>query len=126
MKRKLTAILLLAIMVITYTAHAEDVDYYREITDNLNIIQVIDSADLTTEMLENRNGKLIIEKIIGIVTDNNGNGKILNAPEQFNYISYKYVEGAQKGNVILTYCVYNPYTDYYDDILYRFDYILIE
>lgn len=88
-------------------------------------VQIIDSSELTHEMLRNRNGNIIIEECIGIVTSEKGDGEILNClnPKQ-NYISYKCVENANVGDTILTYFIFNPETDYIDDILYRFDYII--
>ena len=60
----------------------------------------------------------------GIVTDNAKNGKILNTPEDGGcYISYDRVEDARKGDLIVTYCVYNPYTNWEDDVIERWDFI---
>ena len=115
------------------------VEAYDEIADDLELFKVYHTADLTAETLENRNGDLIIEKIYGIVIDDEGNGKILESNEDFvkahnrdyngiaehnYYISYKRVEGAKQGDIILTYCIYNPNSNYSDDIIARFDYIM--
>ena len=32
-------------------------------------------------------------------------------------------KGARKGDVIVTYCVYNPYTNWDDDVIERWDFI---
>ena len=123
---------LIAITIISFamltgvTSKAADpVDYYRELVDEMEIIQIYDSADLTMEMLQNRNGKIIIEKCIGIVTDDKGNGKLLNCrnPEYY-YISYKEVPNANFGDVIVTYFVYDPSTNIEDDIMERYDIII--
>jgi len=75
------------------------------------------------EMLAARNGKLIIERAVGIVEDaETGAGHVIGYPEF--YISYARVEGISNGNVICTYFIYNPETNYEDDILMRFDYII--
>lgn len=67
---------------------------------------------------------MYIERIIGKVTDNEKNGKILNPPEDGGYyISYASVKGARKGDLIITYCVYNPYSNYDDDVIERWDFI---
>jgi hypothetical protein len=112
---------------------------YDGIADDLELLKVYNSADLTAEILENRNGDLIIEKIYGIVIDAEGNGKILEGNEDFkkahnreynsiaehnHYISYKRVAEAEQGDIILTYCIYNPDSSYTDDIIFRFDYIM--
>lgn len=89
------------------------------------IVRVIESDDLTFDMLCNRNGDIIIEKVMGTVVDDEGNGKVLNCRNpEYDYISYKCVENANVGDTILTYFVYNPYTDFEDDIILRFDYII--
>lgn len=89
-------------------------------------IEVIDCNDLTLEMLTTRKEKnvMYIEKIVGVVTDDNGNGEVLNPPKDGGYyISYDRVEDARKGDYIVTYCVYNPYTNWDDDVIERWDFI---
>lgn len=54
-----------------------------------------------------------------------GDGRILNTEDtQYNYISYSGVDDTRDGTIILTYLLYNPGTDYEDDIMERFDFIL--
>ena len=104
------------------TKSESEMDYYSY-ADSLALAEVIDSTDLTLEMLETRNGKLIIERCIGIVDDaTNGDGHEINDTNA--YICYKSVDGIKKGNVICTYFIYNPDNNYMDDILMRFDYII--
>lgn len=88
-------------------------------------VEIIDSSDLTMEMIRNRNGKIIIERCIGVVLDAEGNGKVLNYndPEHY-YIGYRNVKGAKPGDTILSYFIYNPENNIEDDIIYRYDYIL--
>ena len=97
-------------------------DYYA-IADAHASIEIINSCDLTLEELQNRNGKLIIEKVIGEV-DNfiTGAGHILDNPDY--YFSYSGVEGISNGNIICSYMIYNPDNNYEDDIIYRFDYVI--
>lgn len=90
------------------TAEMETQDY----------IQVYDSFDLTEDILANRQGKLIIEKCIGTVTDDEKNGSL----EDGSYISYEDVNCA-KGDTITTYLIYNPKNNYTDDVIERFDYV---
>ena len=98
---------------------------FLQLSEDLNIIQIYETDDLTAEILENRNGNIIIEKTIGQVLNENGDGIVLNTDDDYyNYISYRYVEGAQTGDIILTYFIYNPDTSYIDDIMDRFDYII--
>lgn len=88
-------------------------------------VQIYDSSDLTLEMLQNRNGNIVIEKCLGTVIDEEKNGYLLNPedPER-DYISYKSVEDAEKGDNVVTYFIYNPETNAEDDIIFRFDYIM--
>lgn len=100
-------------------------DFYRELSEEIGAIEIVDSADLSLEDLENRKGKIIIEKCIGVVENSDGDGRILNcADPDYYYISYRSVEDFQEGDTILTYFIYNPDTNYVDDILERFDYVI--
>lgn len=90
-------------------------------------IRVYDQKELTYEILTNRMKKseIIIEKCVGKVTSKKLDGKIINpAQKGYDYISYRSVEGARKGDKIVTYFVYNPYTNAEDDIILRMDFIL--
>lgn len=90
------------------------------------MVKVIDCNDLTEKMLTTRadHNIMYIERIYGIVTDNEKNGKVLNPPEDGGYyISYASVEDARKGDTIITYCVYNPFSNYDDDVIERWDFI---
>lgn len=96
--------------------------------NNAPITKVIDCNDLTENMLIHRSNKkrhiMYIERIIGRVTDNKGNGKVLNPPKDGGYyISYASVKGVHKGDLVITYCVYNPYSNYDDDVIERWDFI---
>lgn len=89
---------------------------------------IYESYEVTSEVLENRieNKELVIERCIGIVTSENGDGKILNTDDDYyNYISYR---GCFKelpiGTLIKTYVVYSPFNNYVDDIILRDDIII--
>lgn len=99
-----------------------------DIAKNTPITRVIDCDKLTEKMLTHRSNKkhhiMYIERIIGKVTDNKKNGKVLNPPKDGGYyISYASVKGVRKGDLIVTYCVYNPYSNYDDDVIERWDFI---
>lgn len=101
---------------------------YTDVAKNAPITRVIDCDKLTEKMLTHRSSKkchiMYIERIIGKVTDNEKNGTVLNPPEDGGYyISYASVEDARKGDIIVTYCVYNPYSNYDDDVIERWDFI---
>ena len=99
---------------------------FSDVAKNAPITKVIDCNDLTEEMLTTRtdHNVMYIERIIGKVTDNEKNGKVLNPPEDGGYyISYASVADAEIGDLIVTYCVYNPYSNYDDDVIERWDFI---
>lgn len=89
-----------------------------ETTETDSICQVYNSSDLTEDILANRQGKLIIEKCVGTVTDDEKNGSL----EDGSYISYVNINCA-KGDTVTTYLIYNPNTNYIDDVVERFDFI---
>lgn len=91
-------------------------------TETDNICQVYDSSELTEDILANRQGKLIIEKCVGTVTDDEKNGAIQNADSDYNYISYVDVD-CTKGDTVTTYLIYNPKTNYTDDVINRIDFV---
>lgn len=87
-------------------------------TETDNICQLYDSSELTEDVLANRQGKLIIEKCVGTVIDDEKNGSL----EDGSYISYESVD-CTKGDIIVTYLIYNPDTNYTDDVIERFDFV---
>ena len=90
------------------------------------MVKVIDCNDLTEGMLTTRTEHHImyIERIIVKVTDNEKNGTVLNPPVDGGYyISYASVDDAEIGDTIITYCVYNPFSNYDDDVIERWDFI---
>lgn len=103
-------------------AKAED---YSKLADGVGTIREYWCDELTTDILVNRGTDIIVEKIIGICQDTEGNGQIVNCSDpQHNYISYKGVEDRYVGAVILTICIYQPCNEFEDDVVQRFDYIL--
>ena len=87
-------------------------------TETDNICQLYDSSELTEDVLANRQGKLIIEKCIGTVIDDEKNGSL----EDGSYISYADVDYV-KGDTVITYLIYNPNTNYIDDVIDRIDFV---
>lgn len=88
-------------------------------------IVIYDSAELSIEDLENRNGKVIVERCNGKVTSREMDGRVLNPYDvDYSYISYRSYTGSEKlreGTLMLTYLVYNPDSNYCDDIIERYD-----
>ena len=91
-------------------------------------VMVFEPDELTGEILENRNGAVIIEMLIGRIDNvENGDGTVLNTEDDYyTYINYSsYIEKhpeAKVGDYVLTYSLYDPYNNCVDDILMRFDY----
>lgn len=74
------------------------------------------------EILETRTSDVIIvERCIGVVTSTNGDGTLIYSDMEFNYIYYS-TEQFSPWDVVVTYNVYNPETQYTDDVLFRFDF----
>ena len=124
-------VMIVAIMVVmcgsAVVAHANEVEDYnvqlcKEATNGY--VEVYDTEQLTYDILTNRNGKIIIERLVGIVLDEEGNGKLFNGDDYYNYINYANVNDFKVGDYIVTYCVYNPMTNYVDDVMFRMDYII--
>lgn len=107
------------------TEYSSQVEFYDDMIKDIDTVQVYDASDMTLEILQNRDGKIIIEKVICKVTTDNLDGEVMNIGKNMhNYISYKRVEGAKKGDVVLTYFVYNPFTNAEDDVIIRTDFII--
>ena len=135
-----------AVFTINAEAHnavnrtARDLPIYETIAEEFdNEIalpeRVFDTDELTAEILENRVGcgYVIVEKLIGVCENNERDGVVINTKDkQHNYISYRYAfdyctgKKVEKGDVILTYLIYNPKTAWVDDIIERVDYIIDE
>lgn len=130
MKNRIKKVLLATLVTLTVIGNVTSAPVhateYTKAVKAAPITKVIDCNDLTEEMLTTRadHNIMYIERIYGIVTDNKKNGKVLNPPVDGGYyISYASVKGARKGDVIVTYCVYNPFSNYDDDVIERWDFI---
>lgn len=94
-------------------------------TVNDNNLMIIDESQITENLLLNRDGKIIVSKVIGKCVNSSGDGVILNpSSPDANYISYRSVKGVTENSIIITYLFYNPDSSYTDDIIYRYDYII--
>lgn len=82
------------------------------------ICRIYNSSELSKETLTHRDGKLIIERCVGVVTNSNKNGKLKDG----NYISYANVK-CKQGDKIITYLIYNPQTNSIDDVTARYDFV---
>lgn len=62
---------------------------------------------------------------VGRCIDYSGNGKIYNGEPYYNYIKYDEYK-VSKNDIVLTVCILNPFNLYVDDIVFRFDAILLK
>ena len=123
----LNVVLLAFVLMILFSCSgiASETDSYTDLTNGVGTVREYWCDELTTEILENRGSDILVEKIIGRCLDAEGNGQIINCSDpNYNYISYKNVEGVHTGDVVLTVCIYQPNNSYTDDIVVRFDYII--
>ena len=95
-----------------------------EIVTEADRFEIIDCHDLTLEKLEGRDGKLIVERIVGEVLDSDGNGRVLNVPDGEEFYIHYDMEKFLVGDIVVSYCIYNPDSNAPDDVLERFDYVL--
>lgn len=101
------------------------IEFYDNMIQDVNAIELYNTSDMTEEILTNRNGKIIVEKVVGEVTNYRLDGEILNAnTDNGTYISYQRVDGAKEGDKVLTYFIYNPFSNEQDDVLTRMDFII--
>lgn len=116
-----------------YVENVSQVEFYDDMIQDVSTIEIYDTSELTPAIMANREGKIIVEKIIGKVTNHKLDGEILNCnaddggytnKDGGNYINYERVEGAQEGDKILTYYIYSPFSNDQDDVLTRLDFII--
>lgn len=101
------------------------IEFYDNMIKDVNAMEIYDTSKINEEILTNRNGKIIVEKIVGEVTNYKLDGKILNCnAKNQGYINYERVDGAKEGDRILTYYIYNPFTNEQDDVLTRLDFVI--
>ena len=103
--------------------------FLMELEENgLTNYELYDASELSLETLENRNGKTIIERCIGVVTNGNtGVGEMLNFDSKYGgyYISYSCIlDEVRTGTVVLSYMIYDPSTNFSDDIMERHDFVI--
>ena len=67
---------------------------------------------------------MIIERVVGEVLDSDGNGRVINTPDGEEFYIHYDMEKFSVGDIVVSYCIYNPGSNAPDDILERFDYKL--
>lgn len=116
-----------------YVDNVSQVEFFDNMIKDVDTIEIYDTSELTPQIMANRKGKIIVEKIIGKVTNYKLDGEILNCStndggytnkDGGNYINYERVDGAKEGDKILTYFIYSPFSNEQDDVLTRLDFII--
>lgn len=132
MKRRITSMLLTSVLMAMMGCNASTVNtsnvscsmtcnnisIINDIKDNIHVYhsKTREDFDRLTHVIENRNGRIIIEMIDATVLDDDGNGSDL-----FRFY-VKYDSGRySKGDNVRSVFVYNPDTNYFDDIVCRVD-----
>lgn len=82
---------------------------------------VNDGSSRFWDQIESRKGKkcYYVEKVTGKVTNNKKDGTAAGY-----YISYKRVNGVNKGSKVISYFVYSRTNNYCDDIIARYDVVI--
>ena len=126
MKKKIIITIVLLIMTALSIEATTNYRYYKKLIKRQGIGRIREcwSEDLDWRARTERGDDILIEKIVGTVTNARKDGKIMGADPEEDYISYRRVKGARKGDTILTICIYTPGNAYGDDICERFDYII--
>lgn len=135
MKRRIASMLLTSVLMAVMGCNASTVNtsnvscsmtcnnisIINDIKDSVQVYQSKTQEDFDglTHVIENRNGRIIIEMIDATVLDDDGNGS-----DQFGfYVKYD-SERYSKGDEVRSVFVYNPDTNYFDDIVYRMDQLI--
>lgn len=86
--------------------------------DEMEFIPFISTADLTADKLTG--GTPVVEIILGVCLDDNGNGEVINTESEYNYIRYS--DDIQPGDIVLTYALYSG--NGIDDVVWVEDYVI--
>lgn len=119
--RKVFAIAVTVLLVIAciapVIAHAEEPAKRSVVFYDLQEIQ--DKPEILTERTPDT---IVVERSIGVVTDDRtGDGKVIYNDPEYNYIWYD-PERFETWDVVVTFFIYNPDTQFSDDVLYRLDF----
>ena len=132
MKRRIASMILTSVLVAVIGCNAStastsnvscsmtcnNISIINDIKDNIHVYhsKTKEDFDRLTSIIENRNGKIIIKMVDAAVLDDDGNGS-----DSFGFY-VKYDSGRfSKGDKVRSVFVYNPKTNYLDDIVRRID-----
>lgn len=87
-------------------------------------IKYYGTDEITYDILVNRTpDTIIVEKVVGVVLNaETGDGRVLNTEDPvYNYINYGGL-GLNDMDIVVTFDIYNPETQYEDDVIQRLDF----
>lgn len=76
------------------------------------------------DIITKRKPFLVVETCIGTVTDRHEDGRAYGYDHNGNFIGYGNVNNVQLADKVLSFMVWNPFNNYEDDIIARFDFIV--
>lgn len=88
-----------------------------EFETEIYYINTVEDYDRSTEAVLHRDGKIIIEVVQAVVVSDNGDARMT---VNDGYIKYN-AEDVKVGDMMETVLVYNPATNYDDDVMFRAD-----
>lgn len=124
----ITLTILIVFMSASENANAKDAGTTQtetivsELTESESDYIIITSemtSDEAFDILQNRNGKVVVEIIEGTVLDDEGNGEY--SYDDYSYYIHYDPDVYHKGDKVVTVFVYNPDTNYTDDIISRYN-----
>ena len=130
MKRTITAILIGATLLASpiTTEGRSLLAHCRQIRKQEKLVRVLDGKNLANDAVWRTidgNGDLVIEIDYGVVLNSRGDGRLLNTTDKgHNYISYRRVKGARKGDIVMSVFILPPDRKAWDDIAERYDFII--
>lgn len=128
---KIWMVLLLIMSILLSTTSVEaalrnnNLKKYRKVAEKIEkkySLKATDSSKLDYEKITHRKYTVILERCIGKVKNKNKDGKVLNTNEGY-YISYKDVK-CKKGDIVITYFLWNPENNLDDDVIARWDFVI--
>lgn len=136
MKRKITILITMILAIILTFSFVENaeaatkstaIQKYRKEAKKIEKkykIKAVDSSALTYNKITHRKNQVLIERCIGKVKNKKKDGKLLNGNSDYGtYISYKNIK-CKKGDIIVSYFLWNPENNAEDDVIARWDFVI--
>ena len=123
-----TALIMLSLPISATGKSFPSLATLRKVRKREGLVRVLDGKDMASRKVDrilSGKGDLVIEISYGIVLNAKGDGRMINtSSKRYNYISYRKVKGARKGDVVMSVFIYSPDRKGADDISDRYDWIV--